>query len=168
MLHKHALKAGVVAATVLGIAFTACNDDNNPTPTPQRSKAFKLKGTGADATRDVATVTVTENRDSSVTVVLSLAKNVKDTLHQLYFIGGTKEAPVTDTLLAKEIKGAGSTQSVELFKDVKTIKLRKAAGVSRDTAFRYDNAINYAAYLKVMHSRFVNDTIAIGNFGKGN
>ncbi|CAL1521298.1 hypothetical protein [Chitinophaga sp. MM2321] len=170
MFNKHALKTGVVMATVLGITFTSCSNDDNPDPVPTpRSKSFTLKGTGADATKDVGAITVTENTDSSINVILSLTKNVKDTSHQVYFIGGTTTTPLTDTLYANEdVKGTGAAMNIELFKNVKKITLKQASGATKDTAFKFDNAVHYAAYLKVMHSKTSTDTLAIGNFGESN
>ncbi|MGN7819613.1 hypothetical protein HGH92_10420 [Chitinophaga varians] len=167
--HQHALKAGVVAATVLGIAFTACNkDDGPPAPPAPRSTTFKLRGTGTDAARETGFITVLENSDSSINVTLSLGKNKKDTTHQVYFIGGSYTAPTTDTLQALDAKGNGAALTVELFKNVKKISLRQAGGATKEIPFKYNDAIAYAGHLKVKHSRFSTDTIAIGNFGKSN
>ncbi|MBC9931455.1 hypothetical protein [Chitinophaga qingshengii] len=171
MFQRNALKLGVVAATVLGIALTACNSkDDNPTPAPPRSATYKLRGTGTDATRQTGAVTITENSDSSVNVILTLGKHVKDTLHQVYFISGNYATPTTDTLQSAEAKGTGgsSVVTVELFKNVKTIKLRQAAGASKDIAFKYNDATKLLAHIKVKHSKFSADTLAIGNFGKEN
>lgn len=165
MFNKHALRTGVVIATVLGITFTACKKDDNNTPTPPtpRSKSFDVLGTDA---KKVGAITVTENTDSSVNVVLNLTKNVKDTVHNVFFIGGKTGAPTTDTLLKLEAKGTGAAMNIDLFSKVKTIKLNRAGGVTKDTAFRFNDAVNYSAYLKVLHSKNKADTIAIGNFGK--
>lgn len=167
MLRQHALKTGVVAATVLGIAFTACNkDDNPPAPPSPRNTVFELRGTGTDAARVTGNITVYENTDSSVNVTLALGKNKKDTVHQVYFIGGNYTTPATDTLKAVEAKGNGGMLIVELFKNVKTVTLRQAAGASKEIPFKYDDAVAYVGHLKVLHSRFSADTLAIGNFGK--
>ncbi len=168
MLHQHALKAGAIALAVLGLAITACNKDNdNPVQPPAaRSKTFKVYGTGTDAARETGAVTVTENTDSTINVVFVLGKNKKDTVHQVYFIGGNKTAPTTDTLQTKEVKGTGGAVSVDLFRNVKKITLRQAAGATKEIGFKYDDAVAYAAHLKVRHSLFSADTIAIGNFGK--
>lgn len=169
MLRQHALKTGVVAATVLGITFTACNRDDNPPPAPTpRSTTFKLRGTGTDAARETGIVSVTENTDSSINVLLLLGKNKKDTVHQVYFIGGSYTAPTTDTLQALEAKGNGGALVVELFKNVKKITLKQAAGATKEIPFRYEDAVTYGAHLKVNHSRFSADTLAIGNIGKSN
>lgn len=169
MFHKHALKTGVVAATVLGIAFTACNKDDSPPPAPEpRNITFKLHGAGTDAARETGAVTITENTDSSINVILMLGKNKKDTIHQVYFIGGTYLAPTTDTLKAVDAKGNGGLLAVELFKNVKKVTLRQAAGATKEISFKYDDAVKYIANLKVKHSRFSADTLAIGNVGKAN
>ncbi|MCW3462622.1 hypothetical protein [Chitinophaga nivalis] len=170
MFNKHALKTGVVAAIAVGITFTACkkDDNNTPEPTPARSTSFDLLGTGADAAKKVGAITVTENKDSSVNVVLKLTKNVKDTVHHVFFIGGTFTAPTKDTLLSTTVKGTGSELTTNLFKDIKKITLRRANGATKDTSFKYDDAVKFSANLKVLHSAFKadKDTIAIGNFGK--
>ncbi|RBL93280.1 hypothetical protein [Chitinophaga flava] len=168
MLHQHALKAGAIALAVLGLAITACNKDNDDPIQlpPPRAKSFKLLGTGTDAARQTGELTVTENTDSSINVVLVLGKNKKDTVHQVYFIGGNKTSPTTDTLQTKEAKGTGGIVIVELFKNVKKITLRQAAGATKEIGFKYDDAVAYAAHLKVKHSAFSADTVAIGNFGK--
>lgn len=169
MFDKHALKPGVVAAIVLGIVFTACNKDDSPPPAPEpRNITFKLRGTGTDAARETGAVTITENTDSSINVILTLGKNKKDTVHQVYFLGGTYTAPTTDTLKAVDAKGNGGVLSVELFKNVKKVTLRQAAGATKEVDFRYNDAVKYVAHLKVKHSRFSADTLAIGNFGKTN
>ncbi|NSL89203.1 hypothetical protein [Chitinophaga solisilvae] len=167
--NKRALKVGVMTAAVLGIAFTSCKKDDAVTPPPPaaRSKTFQLSGAGADAAKTLGTVTILENNDKTVNVTLTLAKSTKDAAHQLYFVFGPKTAPTTDTLLAKEIKGTGAEmKEIELFSKVSTIKVRQAAGASKDTAFKFDNAVAYAAHLKVMQNKTSTDTLAIGNFGK--
>ncbi|SKA12770.1 hypothetical protein SAMN04488128_102970 [Chitinophaga eiseniae] len=169
MFHQHALKTGVVAATVLGIAFTACNKDDSPPPVPEpRNITFKLRGTGTDAARETGAVTITENTDSSINVILMLGKNKKDTVHQVYFIGGTYLVPTTDTLKAVDAKGNGGLLAVELFKNVKKVTLKQAAGATKEIPFRYNDAVKYVAHLKVKHSRFSTDTLTIGNVGKAN
>jgi len=167
MFNKNTLLTGVVIATVLGITFTSCKDDDNPTPPPAtpRSKSFELKGTGADKDKKVGDITVTENTDSSVNVVLNLTKNVKDATHGVYLIAGTATAPKTDTLIKGTFKGTGAAMKADLLTKVKTIKVSQAGGTQKDTAFKYNNAIEISSYLKVMNG---NDTIAIGSFGKSN
>ena len=166
MFNKHALRTGVAIATVLGITFVSCSKDNDdPVPSTPRSKSFELKGTGADLDKKIGEIIVTENTDSSINVVLSLTKNTKDADHEIYFIGGTTTAPVTDTLLAKSFKGNGAAQTVDLFKNVKSIQLSQAGGTQKDTTFKYNDAVNYSAHLKVLNGT---DTLAIGNFGKSN
>jgi hypothetical protein len=162
---NHALRTGVVLAAVLGITFTACKkDDDKTTPPTPRSKSFDVTGTDA---KKLGAITVTENTDSSVNVVLNLLKGtVKDTVHNIYFIGGKTSAPTTDTLLLLESKGTGAAMDINLFSKVKKISLKRAGGVTKDTTFKYEDAINYSAYLKVLHSKSKADTIAIGNFGK--
>ncbi|NML36382.1 hypothetical protein HHL17_04170 [Chitinophaga sp. G-6-1-13] len=169
MLHQHALKVGVVAATVLGIAFTSCNKDDNPDPTPKtRSTSYNLVGTGTNAARITGTVSIYENTDSSINVTLVMLTNKKDTVHQVYFLGGNYTTPTTDTLQALEAKGNGAALAVELFKNVNKITLRQAAGATKEIPFRYNDAVAYIGHLKVIHSRFSKDTIGIGNFGKSN
>ncbi|RFS22368.1 hypothetical protein DVR12_11175 [Chitinophaga silvatica] len=166
MFKKHALRTGVALATVLGITFASCSKDkDDPAPPTPRSKSFELKGTGADANKKIGEIIVSENTDSSINVVLSLTKNTKDADHLIYFIGGTTTAPKTDTLLSKSFKGNGAAQTVDLFKNVTTIKLYQPADATKDVAFKYNDAIAYSAHLKVLKGT---DTLAIGNFGKSN
>lgn len=167
MFNKHALQTGVALATVLAISFTSCkNDDNDtPTPPPARTKSFDLKGTGADKDTKVGNITLTENTDSSVNVVLNLTKNTKDAAHKIYLIAGTTTAPVTDTLYNGGFQGTGAALKVELFTKVKTIKVSKPGSIQKDTAFKYDNALAIASHIKVLKGA---DTLAIGLFGKSN
>lgn len=167
MFNKHALRTGAVIATVLGITFTSCkNDDNDtPTPPPARSKTFELKGTGADKDKKVGEIVLTENKDSSVNVVLNLTKNVKDAAHKIYLIGGTATAPSTDTFYNGGFQGTGANMKIDVFTNVVKVKVNKPGNVQKDTAFKYNNAVAIASYLKVLKAA---DTIAIGSFGKTN
>ncbi|MDR6565999.1 hypothetical protein SAMN05660461_4439 [Chitinophaga ginsengisegetis] len=167
MFNKNTLLTGVVIATVLGITVSSCKDDDNPTPPPPtpRSKSFELKGSGADKDKKVGDITITENTDSSVNVVLNLTKNIKDADHGVYLIAGTAAAPKTDTLLKGTFKGTGAALKIDLLTKVKSIKVSKPGGIQKDTAFKYNNAIELSSHLKVMKAA---DTIAIGLFGKSN
>lgn len=167
MFNKHALRTGAVLATVLGITFASCNndDDDNPTPPPARSKTFDLKGTGADKDTKIGNIVLTENTDSTVNVVLNLTKNTKDAAHNIYLVGGTTTTPTTDTLYKGGFQGTGAALKVDIFTNVKTIKVSQPGGIQKDTAFKYDNAIAIASYMKVLKGA---DTLAIGSFGKSN
>jgi len=166
MFNKNTLLTGVVLATALGITFTSCKkDDDAPTPPAPRSKTFDLKGTGADKDTKVGSLVLTENTDSSVNVVLNLTKNTKDAVHNVFLIGGTPVTPTKDTLYNKPFTGTGAAQAVKIFENVKSIKVSKASGPQRDTAFKYDNALAIASHIKVLKGT---DTLAIGLFGKTN
>ncbi|MBS0026086.1 hypothetical protein ACTJJ0_06925 [Chitinophaga sp. 22321] len=167
MFNKHTLLTGAVLATVLGITFTSCKDDDNPTPPPPtpRSKSFDLKGTGADKDTKVGNITLTENKDSTVNVVLNLTKNTKDAAHNIYLIAGTPTAATTDTLYKGGFQGTGAALKVDIFTNKNKITVFKAGGQTKDTAFKYDNALAIASYMKVLKGT---DTLAIGNFGKNN
>lgn len=166
MFNKNTLLTGVVLATALGITFTSCKkDDDEPTPPTPRSKTFDLKGTGADKDNKVGSLVLTENTDSSVNVVLKLTKNTKDAVYNTYVIAGTPVAPVTDTLFKGGFTGTGAAQDVKIFDKVKSIKVNKAGGILKDTAFKYDNALAIASHIKVLKGA---DTLAIGLFGKSN
>lgn len=167
MFNKHTLRTGVVLATVLAVSFTSCKDDDNdtPTPPPARTKSFDLKGTGTDKDTKVGSITLTENKDSSVNVVLNLTKNTKDAAHNIYLIAGTPTAVTTDTLYKGAFQGTGAALKVDIFANVKTIKVSKPGDIKKDTAFKYDNALAIASHLKVLKGA---DTLAIGLFGKNN
>lgn len=166
MFNKHALRTGAVLATVLGIAFTSCKDDNdNPTPPVPRSKSFDLKGTGADKDTKVGNITLTENTDSTVNVVLNLTKNTKDATHNIYLVAGTPTAATTDTLYKGAFQGTGAALKVDIFTKKNKITVFKPGGLTKDTAFKYDNALAIASYMKVLKGA---DTLAIGSFGKSN
>ncbi len=166
---KRALTAGVMMATAMAVTFTACKkDDNNDGPAP-RTESYALKGVGADAAATNATVTLTENRDSSINLSIKLNKSTKDAKQYIYVIGGTPAQPGTDTLAAisgDNIKGTGAAMSVNIFQNVKTIKVTTPAG-QKDTAFRYADVLKYAAHLKVLTGD-KKDTLAIGTVGKKN
>lgn len=163
LLNKHALRTGVAVATVLGITFASCKKDkDDPTPPPApRTKSFELKGTKDDKDKKVGEITLAENKDSSVNVTVTLGKNTKDANYVLHFIGGTAQAPTKDTVVAKEVKGTGAALSVEIFKNVTSIKTSKD-GVKKDNNFKYNDAVKFLSHIKVLNNT---DTLAFGNFG---
>ncbi|WP_161596869.1 hypothetical protein [Chitinophaga vietnamensis] len=165
MFNKHALKTGAMLAIAMGVTFTACKKDDDPAPPAPRSTSFDLKGVGADAANKVGAITVTENSDSTINVSVSLTKNTKDANNVIYFIGGTMTAPKTDTLNVTSATGTGAAMNIDLFKKVNKITLKTATG-PKDTTFKYDGAVKYAAYVKVIVN--AKDTLAIGNYGKTN
>lgn len=165
MFNKNALLSGVVVATVLGITFVSCSKDDNPTPPTPRSQSFELKGGGADRGNKVGDITITENTDSSVNVIVNLIKNTKDADHNVYFIFGTPVTPKKDTLYNGVFKGTGNAMKIELFKNVKKVSVTKETGVKKDTTFKYNDAIAFTSHIKILKGA---DTTAIGIFGKAN
>ncbi|SHL86893.1 hypothetical protein SAMN05444266_105287 [Chitinophaga jiangningensis] len=163
---KRALTAGVMVATAMAVTFTACKkDDDNPPAA--RTTSYDLKGVGADAAKVNGVVTLTENTDSSINLILKLNKTTKDAQQAIYLIGGTAATPTTDTLYVNttaDIKGTGAAMTVNIFKNVKTIKANTAAG-QKDVAFRYADVLAYAAHMKVLTGE-KKDTLAIGVVGK--
>jgi len=150
-----------MAAALLGITFAACND-NNDNDIPQfRSKEYSLKGVkGADSNVVVGTVQLAENADSSVSLTVMLNKSVKGTAQVIRLISGSIAAPGTDTLKVDSVAGTGGAVSKALFRNIREI----VAG--NDTIpFRYDSALNYAAFVKV--SVLEDSVTAIGNILKG-
>ncbi|NIG52607.1 hypothetical protein [Chitinophaga sp. Cy-1792] len=165
---KRALAAGVMMATAMAVTFTACkkDDDNKPTP---RQTTFKVQGIGADKQVDKAIITLSENQDSSVTLKLQLTKSTKDAAQFIYLLGGTPDAPKTDTFFVATgdaVKGTGAAMPVPMYANVKTIKSYTATG-AKDIAFRYDDVVKLAAHLKVL-SGTAKDTAAIGVIKTGN
>jgi len=153
-------------ATAMAVTFTACKkDDDNPPAA--RTTTYDLKGVGADANTVNGVVTLSENSDSSINLSLKLNKSTKDAQQAIYLIGGTAAAPLTDTLYANagaDVKGTGAAMTINIFKNVKTIKINTATG-QKDTAFRYADVLKYAAYMKVLTGE-KKDTLAIGLVGK--
>lgn len=148
-INSFASKLGAVAL-VLGVTFAACSDDDDVSPI-LRSKEFKLTKSATDSTR-VGTVKLSENRDSSINLTLTLNKTVKDTVNKVYVIKGTIAAPMADSLVkgATDLKGTGAAVTVDIWKASKT--------------YRYDAALaNISAFAKIRFSAFKDSTIAVGN-----
>lgn len=163
MIKRHALSMGVMIATAMGITFASCNNDNNDVPPPQqlRSKSYDLKGSGADKDKKVGEITVSENKDSSVNVVLTLNNGTRDITHLAYLISGSVTTPKTDTIARATFKSVGSQQKVTLLEKVTKIKVG-----TTEKPFRFNEAVAYEAFAKVRYSAAKDSTIAIGNFGK--
>ena len=151
-INSFASKLGAVAL-VLGVTFASCSDDDDVSPV-LRSKEFKLIKGLTDSTQ-VGTVKISENRDSSVNLTLTLSKTVKDTVNKVYVIKGTATAPVADSLFkgALDLKGTGSAVTVDIWKNSKT--------------YKYDSAVaNVSAFAKVRFSATKDSLIAVGNILK--
>jgi hypothetical protein len=147
-INNLASKLGAVAL-LLGVTFAACSDDDvSPS---LRSKEFKLIKTLTDSTQ-VGTVKISENRDSSINLTLTLSKTVKDTVNKVYVIKGTATAPALDSLVkgALDLKGTGSAVTIDIWKNSKT--------------YKYDSALaNVSAFAKVRFSNYKDSLIAVGN-----
>lgn len=149
-INNFASKLGAVAI-VLGVTFAACSDDDAPSPV-LRSKEFKLIRGLADSTQ-IGNVKLSENRDSSISLTLTLSKTVKDTVNKVYLIKGTATAPLADSLFKGDLKGTGSAVSIDIWKSSK--------------AYKYDSALaNISAFAKVRFSATKDSVIAVGNILK--
>jgi hypothetical protein len=157
-IKNYASKIGAVAL-VLGVAFSACKDDDAPNPV-LRSKEFKLIKGLTDSTQ-VGTVKLSENADSSVNLSLTLAHTVKDTVNKVYVIYGVATTPATDTLFKGDLKGTGAATSIDIWKSVKTYTV---GGQQRP--FRYDSALAINAFAKLKFSAAKDSVIAVGNLLK--
>lgn len=163
--NNHALRTGVAIATVLGITLNSCTNDDAPIPQTQpRTKTYELKGTKDNANKKVGEITLAENRDSSVNVIVTIGKNTKDANYVLHFIGGTAQAPRKDTVTTKNIKGTEGNLIIEIFKNVTSVKTSEN-GVKKDVPFKYNDAVKFVSHIKVLNNA---DTLAFGNFGSQN
>lgn len=161
MFKLNAPRVGVLA-TLLGITFAACNnDDDNPTPN-FRSKEYKLvQGAGADSSAQIGVIQLSENADSSVNLTVTLNKTTADIVHQLFLIGGNATTPTTDTIQKQEITGTGNAVTTQLWKDIDSVTV----GEER-RKFTYDSALAINAFAKVRYSAEKDSVIAIGNILK--
>jgi hypothetical protein len=166
MMKHTLLKPGkaLLATALLGIVFTACNDDDLPDPPAKRSKEYALtvsNGTGGGK------VTARELTDSTFDLIVRIDKSTRDTTYKFALYSGDKEDGTLELFQEiASIKSETSGAPVEAkWAGVKTVTVD---GVTRK--FNYDSLLKYEAFARVS---FVDQAampakdsvVAIGNIG---
>ena len=161
IFRKH---AALLAATalLLGISFSACKDDDTPSPAT-RSKIYAVYNNRPDSLLKGG-VTLKENTDSSVDLTIGIRDTSHSVKHPVYFILGTVTAPTTDTVLVDTLIVPSGMAAVTktVLKNVKSITVH---GVTHQ--LRYNSVdTTLSMFTKVVYSAQEDSVIAAGNIFK--
>ena len=161
IFRKHAVLLAAIAM-LLGISFSACKDDDNPSPSA-RNKIYAIFKSPADSVLK-GTVTLKENTDSSVDLSIGLRDTSQNVKHPVYFILGTVTAPTTDTVLGDTLTVTSGMALVTktVLSKVKSITVH---GVVHP--LRYNSVdTTLSMFTKVVYSAQKDSVIAVGNIFK--